>query len=150
MRLILRAFAEINAPIERVHEILIDFARYGEWSTFVRAISGEARVGAVVTLDVFLPNGWRERARNQIEVLEAPGDRAELTWRFLGPLARLGLVRATRRQTLVRLTNDKTRYETEETFTGLFLAFLPRAALQQGFEDTAASLKKRAEQEVLQ
>lgn len=144
--LTLRAAADIEAPIERVHAIMMDFARYGEWNPFVVGITGEARVGGVLTLDVRFHDGRRHRTRELVEVLTTPGDRAELTYRFLGPLARLGLVRATRRQVLTRSGADRTRYETEESFTGLFVAFLPRAGIQRGFEDHARALKQRAEQ----
>lgn len=142
----LRAVADIDAPIERVHAIMMDFARYGEWNPFVVGIYGEARVGVVLTLDVRFHDGRRHRTRERVEVLTTPGDRAELTYRFLGPLARLGLVRGMRRQVLTRLGADRTRYETEESFTGLLVAFLPCADIQRGFEDHARALKRRAEQ----
>jgi hypothetical protein len=143
--LILRASADIEAPIERVHTIMMDFPRYAEWNPFVVGIEGEARVGGVLTLDVRFHDGRRERVRERIEVIEAPGDRAELTYCFLGPFARLGLVRTVRRQVLTRLGEGRTRYETEERFTGLFTAFLPRASIQRGFDDQARALKQRAE-----
>jgi hypothetical protein len=143
--LTLRAAADIEAPIERVHAIMLDFARYGEWNPFVVAITGEARVGAVLTLDVRFYNGLRARSRERIDVLESAGDRAELTYRFLGPLDRFGLVRGSRRQLLTRLGEGRTRYETEERFTGLLVAFLPRKGIQRGFEDHARALKQRAE-----
>lgn len=143
--LTVRACAEIEAPIERVHAIMTDFARYGEWNPFVVAIAGEARVGAQLTLDVRFHDGGRNRVRVRVEVLARSAERAELTYRLLGPLASLGLVRSTRRQVLTRLGEGRTRYETEETFTGLFTAFLPRAGIQRGFEDHARALGQRAE-----
>jgi hypothetical protein len=141
-----KAAADIDAPIERVHAIMMDFARYREWNPFVVGITGEARVGGILTLDVRFHDGQRSRTREQIEVLTTPGDRAELTYRFLGPLATFRLVRATRRQVITRLGEDRTRYETEESFTGLLTAFLPRAGIQRGFDDHARALKQRAEQ----
>lgn len=143
--LTLRASADIEAPIERVHAIMMDFPRYGEWNPFVVGVTGEARVGAELTLDVRFHSGRRERTKELVEVLETPGDRAELTYRFVSPLARFGLVRATRRQVLIRLGEGRTRYETEESFTGLLIAFLPRAGIQRGFDDHARALKARAE-----
>jgi hypothetical protein len=143
--LTLRAAADIEAPIERVHAIMMDFARYAEWNPFVVGLAGEARLGSVLTLDVRFHDGRRHRTRERIEVLTAPGDRAEMTYRFLGPLDRLGLVRGSRRQVLTRLGEGRTRYETEESFTGLLVVFLPRAGIQRGFEDHARALKQRAE-----
>ncbi len=143
--LTIRASADIDAPIERVHEIMMDFPRYAEWNPFVRGITGEPRVGAVLTLDVQFHGGGRNRTKEIVEVATSPGDRAELTYRFGGLLPRLGLVRATRRQVLTRAGEGRTRYETEESFTGLLTAFLPRAGIQRGFDDVARALKERAE-----
>jgi len=36
---------EINASVERVWDILTDFASYPQWNPFVRSISGELKVG---------------------------------------------------------------------------------------------------------
>ena len=36
----------INAPKEKVWAVMMDFAAYPEWSTFIRSIEGEAKLGA--------------------------------------------------------------------------------------------------------
>ncbi|MGY0236287.1 SRPBCC family protein [Longispora urticae] len=38
----------INAPVSRVWEILVDFARYPEWNPTLAYVSGEAVVGAAL------------------------------------------------------------------------------------------------------
>src|SRR6266571_1159629 len=37
---------EIEAPAERVWEVLTDFAKFPEWNPFIRQMSGEVRTGA--------------------------------------------------------------------------------------------------------
>jgi len=143
--MILRASIDIDAPIDRVFQIMLDFPQYSAWNPFVIGISGEARQGAVIWLDVRFHDGQRHRVEEHIEVLDPPGERAELTYQTRGPLARFRLVRARRRQVLTRVDGSRTRYETDETFSGLLTAFLPRAGIQRGFDDCALALKQRAE-----
>ena len=144
--LTLRASSDIDAPIETVFDVMMDFRRYAEWNPFVVGITGEARVGEMLTLDVHFYDRRRNLARERIDVLSAPGDSAELTYAFTGLLDRFGLVRGKRRQLLTRLEGGRTHYETVEAFTGLLTRFLPRAGIQRGFDDVAAAIKARAEQ----
>jgi hypothetical protein len=144
------ASCEIEAPIARVYEVMMDFARYAEWNSFVRGVAGEARVGEVLTLDVVFYDGSKHPTRGRVAVITAPGetgqgDVAELTYCYAGPLAPFRLVRGTRRQVLTRLDAGRTRYEGTERFTGLLTAFLPRVAIQRGFDDVARELKRRVE-----
>src|SRR2546422_9293011 len=48
----LRTDIEIDAPVERVWEVLTDFDRFPDWNPFIRRIPGNAQVGS--RLDVFL------------------------------------------------------------------------------------------------
>src|SRR5437667_84409 len=48
----LRTDIEIDAPVERVWEVLTDFDRFPDWNPFIRRIRGNAQVGS--RLDVFL------------------------------------------------------------------------------------------------
>src|SRR2546426_2508439 len=48
----LRTDIEIDAPVERVWEVLTDFDRFPDWNPFIRRIGGNAPIGS--RLDVFL------------------------------------------------------------------------------------------------
>jgi hypothetical protein len=140
------ASSEIEAPIALVYEVLMDFARYKEWNPFVVGVTGDARVGGFLMLDVIFHDGSRRPTRGCVEVITAPGDKAELTYRYAGPFAPFGLVRGIRKQLLTRLDANRTRYDSSECFTGLLTPFLPAAGIQRGFDDIARELKRRAEQ----
>jgi hypothetical protein len=139
------ASSEIDAPIALVYDVMMDFARYAEWNPFVVGVTGELRVGGLLTLDVIFHDGSRRPTRGCVEVITAPGDKAELTYRYAGPFAPFRLVRGTRQQLLTRLDANRTRYDTSECFTGLLTPFLPAAGIQRGFDDVARELKRRAE-----
>lgn len=49
---------EIEAPAERVWQILTDFAAYPAWNPFIRAIEGPIRPGARLTVRI-QPSGAR-------------------------------------------------------------------------------------------
>lgn len=48
----LRAEIEIEAPVERIWEVLTDFEEFPEWNPFIRRIRGTSQVGS--RLDVFI------------------------------------------------------------------------------------------------
>src|SRR5207245_5186515 len=49
---------EIEAPAERVWEVLTDFAKFPEWNPFIRQMSGEVRTGAQLQVQLG-PTGGR-------------------------------------------------------------------------------------------
>jgi hypothetical protein len=68
---------DIDAPAQRVWEVLTDFAAYTEWNPMIRRISGEPRAGARLKVR-FEPEGSRGHTfRPKLLVVE-PG--RELRW----------------------------------------------------------------------
>ena len=116
---------EIEAPAERVWDILVDFERYREWNPFT-------------TL------GWlRRKQPERIETVEPP---LLLAWgTTMGhPL----LLSALREQRVEALSETRCRYSTTDATTGLLtplVALLFGRLIRQGFNDLAAALKTRAE-----
>ena len=45
----------VEAPVERVWEVLTDFDRWAEWNPSVPSIEGEPRVGSTVALTLAMP-----------------------------------------------------------------------------------------------
>lgn len=148
-----RPFAEatidIDAPPERVWEVVLDFSRYGEWNPFiVRAeLAGPPRIGAALGLQVRWNDGTTVRSGERITELVAPAEPggARLVYCFTGWLHGLHLVRAARVQQLHALGAGRTRYWTREEFRGLLTFALPLAKIRDGFERHARALKARAE-----
>jgi uncharacterized membrane protein len=48
---------EIEAPAERVWELLTDFATYPEWNPFIRSISGQPAPGERLEVRIEPPSG---------------------------------------------------------------------------------------------
>lgn len=157
----LRAFAsaEIDAPIELVWSVMLDFRAYPQWNPFIRRIDGivgAPEVGQSMILEVHFRGGSKVRSPERISRIEPPvpdasvpgaGElrRATLVYSFQGPLSRLYLVRGSRFQHLEQRPGGPTVYRTEEEFHGLLRRFVPLAAVQDGFARHAQALKARAE-----
>lgn len=133
---------EIDAPVQRVWDILVDFERYGEWNPFTTRVEAELTIGSPVLLHVAL--GPLERKQpERIEILEPPH---LLAWgTTMGhPL----LLSALREQRLEALSETRCRYLTTDATSGLLtplVALLFGRLIRQGFNRMAAALKTRAE-----
>ena len=53
----LQAEIEIDAPPERVWQVLTDFAAYSEWNPFVLSVVGQLKEHSTVTIRPGLPEG---------------------------------------------------------------------------------------------
>lgn len=145
----------IDAPIERVWAAMVDAPGYGAWNPFIVRVDAPRptlAVGDDIVLHVRWEDGGAFASPERVVQVDAPaaqGDvtRAALAYRFTGWIARLGLVRATRVQTLEQPPGGPTRYHTEETFRGALARFVPLARVRAGFARHAEALKVRAESE---
>lgn len=128
---------EIAAPIHPIWELMTTPSSYARWNPFIVRMDGPPilHVGARLELHVRFEKGGRARSRELITVFEPPKNgNAELSYRFLGPLAVVGGVRAVRRQWLTALGDDRTQYRTQEVFDGFLTRFLPLAGIRAGFK----------------
>lgn len=139
-----RAVIDIDAPIERVWQVLSRLSEYPTWNPFVVKVDGAdtAELGKQLVLHVVWSNGRRMTTGELVTRVEP---HAALAWRFTGVLPSLNLVRAERVQSLTALTATTTRYESVESFSGLLARFVPLAGVVDGFERMAKALKVRAE-----
>lgn len=138
----------INAPIEKVWEIMSNFENYSSWNSFIQKIAvDKIAVGGVVSLFVHFYNGKFVKSVEGITRLEAPARStnglmtANLEYEFLGPISTFYLVRGKRLQTIEAIDSKTTRYITHERLYGLLSFLSPIAAVQKGFETHAADLK---------
>lgn len=139
---------DIDAPIDRVWAILVDVAAYREWNPFVIRVDADGDPCAVGTRMRFVvrwSTGGTATSVEEVVGCAAPmSGHASWSYAYRGPLATLGLVRGTRTQTL-EAVGDRTIYRSVEPFSGALLAFVPLAAVRDGFERQARALRARAE-----
>lgn len=140
-----RAEITLQAPLEWVFELLVDFSAYGRWNPFVVDVTGASRAAEGVQMRFRLR--WREgryiHSDEQVTRVQAPAEgEALVAWRYDSPLARWGLLRSERVQTLRCLPNGHTAYTTEEIFHGPAAAFVPVEWVQAGFEAQARAMQE--------
>jgi hypothetical protein len=143
------AAATIDAPLDLVWSVMLDFEAYPAWNPFVVRVDGARvpEVGDDLVLHVRWSSGRGVTSRERVTRVEPPGGeprRAALEYEFGGPLAALGLVRGRRLQEVEEVL-DGTRYRTSERLHGRLVFAAPLGRVRDGFERHAAALKVRAE-----
>ena len=132
----------IEATPDRVWDVLTDFERYGEWSAFIREISGSSKVGSALRV-VLSPEGKRGTSvRTRVSASE-PGRRFAWT----GHLGHPGLFSGMHEFLLDGNGCDQTRLTHSERFGGLLPAVVrrpPKGAYDE-FSRFNDALKARAE-----
>ncbi|MCH2046082.1 MAG: SRPBCC domain-containing protein [Saprospiraceae bacterium] len=135
---------EINAPKTTVWAVLTDFDAYTEWNPFTPKVELKSKqIGSPVILHVRMnPNS--KKLIKQPEVLQRWKEAVYVDW----GIEDAWYVKTTRTQRLTNLEGNRTLYYTCDAFRGFLtplIMFLYRKKIQQGFDEVAAALKKRAE-----
>lgn len=139
---VVRAEIEIDCGIEGVWEILRDLERYPEWNPFTPRVESSLQMGDPVHLYVRLR---REKLSHRVEYVTA-AEPYRLCWGM--KMGANVLLKAERCQILTAIDEHRTRYVSEDHFSGLLTPFvmgLFGGSMQRGFADCASALKKRAE-----
>jgi hypothetical protein len=134
---------EIEAPAERVWELLTNFASYPEWNPFIRSISGQPAPGERLEVRIEPPSGRGMTFKPK--VLNADPNR-ELRW--LGHLLVPGLFDGEHSLTIQPLEGNRIRFVQREAFKGLLVPLFARSLdtnTHRGFEEMNRALKERAE-----
>jgi hypothetical protein len=148
------AVINIHAPIAMVWAVMLDLKNYRYWNPFifdVKAVPDSLAIGSRFQLQVRWANHTTANSWETVTRLAAPSTingesfTAELTYRYASWPARVGLVRATREQTLFQQKGQPTVYQTQESFTGILARFISLPAVQDGFQRHAHALKRHAE-----
>ena len=137
-----RTELDIDAPVERVWQVLMDFDAFPEWNPFIRSIRGHPEVGS--RLDVKLgASGTRGmRFRPKVTKVVPNGE-----FRWLGRLGIRGLFDGEHIFELTPLSSLNCRFVQRERFRGLFVPFLARRLekdVRRGFEEMNRALRARA------
>lgn len=135
---------EIQAPAERIWQMLTNFASYPEWNPFIHRISGQPKERT--RLKVYIePPGAKGRTFHP-KILKAQPN-CELRW--LGRLLIPGLFDSDYIFTIEHIGRNRVRFVQREIFSGLLVSFLAQrldAKLGLGFDEMNQALKLRAEQ----
>jgi hypothetical protein len=139
----LRTEVEVEAPAERVWQVLTDFQRYPEWNPQIIRIIGELRRGATLQFEGRTGEKGTMKFRPALLVVEP---NCELRW--LGRLWLPGLFDGEHRFQIDPLGEGRVRFRQSEQFRGLLvplLWLLIGRSTEQGFRAMNAALKARAE-----
>ena len=134
---------DIDAPPERVWEVLTDFDHYHEWNPFAR-VAGRPTQNARLHVELTPPGGRTMRFRPTVTRVEHGRD-----LRWLGHLLRPGVFDGEHRFVLEPLDGgNRTALTHAEVFTGVLSPLagrVVRAGTQCGFEAMNVALKRRVE-----
>jgi hypothetical protein len=133
---------DIDAPIDTIWSVMLDFPSYPEWNPFIIGYEGPKTlaIGTRFRLTVEWANKKRASSVEQVTGLEPYA----LVYRYADLPSVFGLVLAERQQILTA-KDGRVHYWTRDAFRGPLTPFLPLAAVQDGFERQARALKARAE-----
>lgn len=133
----------IEAPIQKVWEVLADFDNYQQWNPFTPRIDIKNEIGTQVGLHVRL-NPKSKKTTLQKETLLKWEEGKRLEW----GIQDAWYVKTVRIQQLTAIDDFRTEYYTSDAFegplTGLIL-LLFRNKIQIGFDDVCQGLKKQVE-----
>lgn len=134
---------EIDAPPERVWEVLVDFDHYPDWNPFMR-IAGRANEGATLVVHLTPPGGRESVFEPDVTRCEK---HRELRW--LGHLVVPGVFDGEHQFHLEPLDGGtRTRFEHAETFSGILAGLVLRFVgdeTKAGFEAMNEAMKIRVE-----
>lgn len=133
----------INAPVERVWQVLTNFAEFPRWNPFIRAIGGDLKPGARLDMTTQFFNSRKMNFRSTL--LRVVPNR-ELRW--LGHFLLPHIFDGEHYFLLEPLEPGRTHLVHDEMFSGLLVPFFSRRLTRetrQGFEEMNRALKARAE-----
>ena len=132
----------INAPAEKVWNILTDFEKFGEWNPFILSIEGKQEIGA--QLKVVLKNGnGTSIFKPKVLILEK-----NKSFEWLGSLPIPGLFNGQHHFKLEKISEHQINFIHGEHFSGLLAGIIMKQigeATQQSFMAMNKALKERAE-----
>jgi len=134
---------EIDAPVERVWALLIDFPSHSRWNPFVRSIEGTPEVGQSLKVFIQPPGATGMEFRPTVLAVE---QNRELRWK--GKLLLPGLFDGEHYFRLEGKPGGGLTFRQGEIFSGILVPFFRRSldgATKQGFVAMNEGIKREAE-----
>jgi hypothetical protein len=137
----LRHEVEIDAPAERVWQVLVNTADYG-WNPFIHRLEGTLAVKERLRVEIKPPDGRAMTFRPTVLEVE-PARRLRWIGRFLMP----GLLDGEHCFELEALSDGRTRFIQSERFSGVLVGLFggTLAKTEKGFAAMNAALKAKVE-----
>lgn len=110
---------EIEAPAEKVWNVLTDFTGYKKWNLFIPSVSGQLVQGALLDILITVPNSKSQKYKVKILQLQ---ENKMLRW--LGHFKLPGLVDGDHIFEIQALANNRTLFIQRERFNGVLVPFL--------------------------
>lgn len=129
---------DIDAPAERVWDILLDNTTYPDWNPYHVAVTGTLTPGNTLELEIHKPNGETVNIRPSVLRVES---HKELTWG--GGIK--GIFYGEHVFLLEPINALQTRVIHKEHFSGIAIPFASLDAIEEGYILMNKALKKRAE-----
>jgi hypothetical protein len=131
---------EINAPADKVREVLFDFRQYPDWNPFIVNVDGIVVEGNTVNVTV-KPTGKKPiSGPTYIDTLKP----FQLVWK--GSLAVPGVFNGRHEFRIEEAGPNRSVFYNDEKMSGLIVPFYSFKATRSGFEAMNVALKQRAEQ----
>ncbi len=105
---------EINAPVEKVWQVLLDFESYPDWNPFTYKVETDLTVGGPVNIYVKLP---RRGKRLQVEYVREVTEPNTLSWGMT--MGAEPLLVTLREQHLTPTGESSCTYQTTDAFKGM-------------------------------
>ena len=139
----LRSEVTIDAPAQRVWDVLTDFGSFPDWNPFMQRASGELAVGNKLTVYLKPPGGMGMSFKPLIIEVD-PGRE----FRWLGHLLMPGIFDGEHIFEIIPIGDASCRFVQREEFGGvlasLMLAMIGKST-KRGFNEMNQALKARAE-----
>jgi hypothetical protein len=143
----LRTEVTIDAPAQRVWDVITDFGSFSDWNPFMQRASGEVAVGNKLTVYLKPPGGMGMSIKPRIIEVD-PGRE----FRWLGHLLMPGIFDGEHVFEIVPIGDASCRFVQREEFSGilapLMLAMIGKST-ERGFNEMNQALKARAEDTAL-
>jgi hypothetical protein len=140
----MRAEIEIDAPAERVWDVLVDVGAYGEWNPFMTSVTGQVAPGSRLRVRLEAPGTKARTVDLRVREVDPP---RRLRWTGAFPRYHVpGLLIGERVIELEPLPGDRVRVVNTTTFRGLLVwAIRWMYAYESGFDSMNRALKRRVE-----
>ena len=135
---------EIDAPAQRVWDVLVDVGAYGEWNPFMTSVTGRLAAGSKLRVRLEAPGAEGRTVSLRVRMVDPPW---ELCWTGAFPRYHVpGLLTGERVITLEPSPGDRVRVVNTTTFKGLLVwAVRWMYAYEPGFALMNEALKARVE-----